>query len=48
VIVIAHNSVKANGVSKDDLKDLFTGNATTQGRKQGGARPAPRRTGDLF
>jgi len=29
VIVIANSSVKASGVSKDDLKDVFTGNATT-------------------
>jgi ABC-type phosphate transport system substrate-binding protein len=29
VIVIANASVKASGVSKDDLKDVFTGNATT-------------------
>ena len=29
VIVIANTSVKAAGVSKDDLKDVFTGNATT-------------------
>jgi ABC-type phosphate transport system substrate-binding protein len=29
VIVIANPSVKANGVSKDDLRDVFTGNATT-------------------
>jgi hypothetical protein len=28
VIVIANASVKASGVSKDDLKDVFTGNAT--------------------
>jgi ABC-type phosphate transport system substrate-binding protein len=28
-IVIANASVKASGVSKDDLKDVFTGNATT-------------------
>ena len=28
-IVIANSSVKASGVSKDDLKDVFTGNATT-------------------
>ena len=29
VIVIANNSVKASSVSKDDLKDVFTGNANT-------------------
>jgi ABC-type phosphate transport system substrate-binding protein len=29
VIVIANNSVKASAVSKDDLKDVFTGNATS-------------------
>ena len=29
VIVIANNSVKASGVSKDDLRDVFTGNATS-------------------
>ena len=29
VIVIANASVKASGVSKDDLRDVFTGNATT-------------------
>jgi hypothetical protein len=29
VIVIANASVKASGVSKDDLKDVFTGNATS-------------------
>jgi ABC-type phosphate transport system substrate-binding protein len=29
VIVIANSSVKASGVSKDDLRDVFTGNATT-------------------
>jgi ABC-type phosphate transport system substrate-binding protein len=29
VIVIANTSVKAAGVSKDDLKDVFTGNTTT-------------------
>ena len=28
-IVIANDSVKANSVSKDDLKDVFTGNAST-------------------
>jgi hypothetical protein len=27
VIVIANSRVKATGVSKDDLKDVFTGNA---------------------
>jgi ABC-type phosphate transport system substrate-binding protein len=29
VIVIVNPSVKASGVSKDDLRDVFTGNATT-------------------
>jgi ABC-type phosphate transport system substrate-binding protein len=29
VIVIANPSVKASGVSKDDLRDVFTGNATS-------------------
>ena len=28
-IVIVNSSVKATGVSKDDLKDVFTGNATS-------------------
>jgi hypothetical protein len=28
-IVIANNSVKASGVSKDDVRDVFTGNATS-------------------
>ena len=28
-IVIANDSVKASAVSKDDLKDVFTGNAST-------------------
>jgi hypothetical protein len=28
VIVIANSSVKASSVSKDDLRDVFTGNAT--------------------
>ena len=28
-IVIANSNVKATAVSKDDLKDVFTGNATT-------------------
>jgi hypothetical protein len=31
-IVIANNSVKSTTVSKDDLKDVFTGNAYAAGR----------------
>jgi hypothetical protein len=31
VIVIANNSVKANEVSKNDLKDVFTGSSTSLG-----------------
>jgi ABC-type phosphate transport system substrate-binding protein len=29
IVVIANPSVKANDISKDDLHDVFTGNATT-------------------
>jgi ABC-type phosphate transport system substrate-binding protein len=29
VIVIANNSVKASGISKDELRDVFTGGATS-------------------
>jgi hypothetical protein len=29
VIVIANNSVKASAISKDDVRDVFTGNATS-------------------
>jgi hypothetical protein len=48
VIVIANNSVNASGVSKDDLKDDFTGSAITL---KDGSRWCPsclKRTGDLF